>query len=69
VTAMWIIPHLVKAGVTLLNMRQPLANGIDVIGREFAGKVTFEALCDIQKALPRGDRTEIVGQAQKLMDR
>ena len=61
------IPHLIEAGVTLLNMQQPLANGIDEIGRQFAGKVTFETLCDIQKTLPKGDRHEIEQQAIQLM--
>lgn len=62
------IPPLIEAGVTLLNMQQPLANGIEEIGRDFAGKVTFETLCDIQVTLPKGDRAEIESQARKLMD-
>ncbi len=61
------IPDLIKAGVTILNMQQPLANGIDEIGKQFAGKICFETLCDIQKTLPRGNRHEIEQQAQKLM--
>ena len=48
-------------------MQQPLANGITEIGRQFAGKVTFETLCDIQKTLPKGDRHEIEQQAIQLM--
>lgn len=61
------IPHLIEAGATLLNMQQPLANGIDEIGKQFAGKVVFETLCDIQKTLPGGNRSEIEQQAIKLM--
>ena len=62
------IPQLIEAGVTLLNMQQPLANGIAEIGREFRGKVVFETLCDIQKTLPGGNRQAIQEQAQKLME-
>ena len=61
------IPHLIEAGVNVLNMQQPLANGIEEIGRDFSGKVCFETLCDIQRTLPRGDRAEIAAQAEALM--
>ncbi len=61
------IGMLVEAGVNVLNMQQPVTNGIEEIGREFAGKVAFETLCDIQKTLPKGDRGEIVRQAEELM--
>ena len=61
------IPILIEAGVNVLNMQQPLTNGINEIGRQFAGKVCFETLCDIQKTLPRGDRAEIDRQAGELM--
>ena len=42
------IPQLIEAGVQVLNMQQPLTNGIEEIGSAFAGKVCFETLCDIQ---------------------
>ena len=61
------IPQLIDAGVSILNMQQPLANGIDEIGKQFAGKVCFETLCDIQRTLPRGNREVIAAEAQKLM--
>lgn len=61
------IPTLIEAGVNILNMQQPLTNGIAEIGREFAGKVCFETLCDIQKTLPKGDMAEIHSESAALM--
>jgi len=62
-----IIPGLIEAGLDVINMQQPLTNGIDEIGRDFAGKICFETLCDIQKTLPGGDRNEIEVQAAQLL--
>jgi len=61
------IPMLIEAGVNVLNMQQPLTNGINEIGQQFAGRVCFETLCDIQKTLPAGNRAEIERQAGELM--
>ncbi|MBE3100261.1 MAG: hypothetical protein IMZ44_24330 [Planctomycetes bacterium] len=61
------IPGLIEAGVDVLNMQQPRTNGIDEIGRAFAGRVCFETLCDIQKTLPCGNRNEIVAEAEHLL--
>jgi uroporphyrinogen decarboxylase len=63
------IPILIEAGVDVLNMQQPLTNGILEIGKEFAGKVCFETLCDIQRTLPKGDPDDIKNQAVELMRR
>jgi len=48
---------LIDAGLDVINMQQPTTNGIEEIGREFAGRVCFESLCDIQKTLPQGSAT------------
>ncbi len=61
------IPLLIEAGAHVLNMQQPLTNGVGEIGREFAGKVVFETLCDIQKTLPNGDKKTIRAEAAMLM--
>lgn len=61
------VPGLIEAGVDVLNMQQPLTNGIDEIGRRFAGRVCFETLCDIQRTLPSGDRRQIIAEAEHLM--
>ncbi|HUU59382.1 MAG TPA: uroporphyrinogen decarboxylase family protein [Phycisphaerae bacterium] len=61
------IPGLIEAGLDVINMQQPRANGIDEIGRQFAGRICFETLCDIQATLPKGDRAEITAEAAALM--
>jgi len=61
------IGPLIEAGVDVLNMQQPTTNGIDEVGRLFAGRVAFETLCDIQKTLPEGNRATIVAEAEHLM--
>ncbi|NQT85500.1 hypothetical protein HQ560_01970, partial [bacterium] len=62
------IPGLIEAGVDVLNLQQPLTNGIEEIERHFSGMVCFESLCDIQKTLPQGDRDAITEQAEMLME-
>lgn len=63
------IPGLIEAGLDVINLQQPTTNGIEEIGGQFAGKICFESLCDIQKTLPRGDREEIRRQSAELMRR
>jgi len=62
------IPLLIEAGVDVLNMQQPLVNGIEETGDRFAGKVAFETLCDIQKTLPTGDPAAIRDEARRLLE-
>jgi hypothetical protein len=64
-----LIPTLVDIGVDVLNLQQPLTNGIQEIGDAFAGKICFSTLCDIQKTLPNGDAEEIEREAEALIDR
>ena len=54
-----VIGGLIEAGVNVVNMQQPLTNGIEEIGRDFAGRICFETLCDIQRTLPAGRPEEI----------
>jgi len=54
-----IIEDLLALDVDVLNLQQPLVNGIDEIGKRFAGRVCFESTCDIQKTLPFGSPDEI----------
>jgi len=61
------IGGLIEAGLNVINMQQPLTNGIDEIARDFAGRICFESLCDIQRTLPTGDRRAITAQAEKLL--
>jgi uroporphyrinogen decarboxylase len=63
-----IIPSLVEIGVNVLDLQQPRALGIREIGAEFAGRVCFSSLCDIQKTLPFGTPEEIRREAGLLLD-
>jgi hypothetical protein len=58
---------LTEAGCDVINMQQPRTNGIEEVGREFAGRLCFETLCDIQKTLPVGNRREIEDEARRLI--
>lgn len=62
-----LIPSLIEAGVTSLNMQQPTTNGIKEVGKKFAGKVCFVSLCDIQHTLPFKSDKEIEAEAVELM--
>jgi len=61
------IGGLIEAGLDVINMQQPRTNGIEEIGRQFAGEICFETLCDIQKTLPVGDRGRITAEAEALL--
>ncbi len=61
------LPGLIEVGCDVINMQQPKAYGIEEIGRDFAGKICFETLCDIQKTLPPGDHDEIAKEAKQLL--
>ncbi|MFW5845049.1 MAG: uroporphyrinogen decarboxylase family protein [Planctomycetota bacterium] len=62
-----LMPGLIEAGVDVLNMQQPLVNGIEETGDAFAGRVCFESMCDIQKTLPAGDPAKIRTEAAALL--
>lgn len=61
------LPMFIEAGLDVINMQQPLTNGIEEIGSQFAGRLCFETLCDIQMTLPGGDRAAIAAQARELL--
>lgn len=61
------IPSLIDVGVSSLNMFQPNVNGIEEIGRQFAGKICFHTCCDIQTTLVSGTDEEIEAEAEKLV--
>ncbi|MBS3752790.1 MAG: hypothetical protein KGY46_05305 [Anaerolineales bacterium] len=64
-----IIEDLLELDVDVLNLQQPLVNGIDEIGKRFAGRVCFESTCDIQKTLPFGSPDEIRKESRQLLDK
>lgn len=63
-----IIGDIIDVGADVLNLQQPTVLGIREIGEEFAGKVCFQSLCDIQKTLPFKDGDEIVEEAHRLIE-
>lgn len=62
------IPMLIDCGVNAFNMSQPNTNGIEEIGKRFAGKVSFYTCCDIQTTLINGSEEDIEREAEKLMN-
>lgn len=62
-----IIGDLIEVGVNVLDLQQPTVLGIEEVGAQFAGKVCFQSLCDIQKTLPFKDADAIEAEAQQLI--
>lgn len=62
-----LVPHLIAAGVDVLNMQQPQAYGIVELGERFAGQVCFLTTADIQKTLPSGDPEQVRAEVRQLV--
>ncbi len=62
-----IIGPLIEIGLDCINLQQPRALGIEDVGRQFAGKICFESLCDIQATLPFQGREGIREEARLLL--
>lgn len=63
-----IIGPLIEIGLNVINLQQPRALGIEDIGKEFAGRICFESLCDIQRTLPSGSDDDVRGEARLLLE-
>jgi uroporphyrinogen-III decarboxylase len=63
-----IIPSLIEIGCDVLNLQQPTTNGIEETGTEFAGRICFQTLCDIQHTLPFKSADEIRAEARQLLE-
>ena len=63
-----LMPEFIDLGLDVINLQQPLALGIEEIGRDFRGKICFESLLDIQKTLPSGTREEMEQEAHLLLE-
>jgi uroporphyrinogen decarboxylase len=61
------IPSFIDIGLNVINMQQPLTNGIKEIGTRFSGKICFLSLCDIQLTLPFKSGEEIKEEAAELL--
>jgi len=62
-----IIGDLIDIGCNVINLQQPRALGIEAVGKDFAGKICFESLCDIQHTLPFQGQAEIDAEAALLL--
>jgi hypothetical protein len=62
-----MIEPLIGIGLNVINLQQPRALGIEEVGRQFAGRICFESLCDIQHTLPWLDEAAIREEAQLLL--
>ena len=62
-----IIEDLIEIGLDVINLQQPLALGIDEIGRRYAGRICFSSLNDIQLTLPFKGAAEIQAEAAQLI--
>jgi uroporphyrinogen decarboxylase len=63
-----IIGPLIEIGLDCINLQQPRALGIEQVGKEFAGQICFESLCDIQATLPFKGRDDIRAEAKLLLE-
>ncbi|HHX45631.1 MAG TPA: hypothetical protein GX714_16865 [Chloroflexi bacterium] len=63
-----IIAPLIEIGLDVINLQQPRVLGIEAIGEQFAGRICFESLCDIQATLPFRDAAAIREEAKLLLD-
>jgi uroporphyrinogen decarboxylase len=63
-----IIGPLIEIGLNVINLQQPRALGIEEVGKQFAGKICFESLCDIQATLPFKEADAIREEAGLLLE-
>jgi uroporphyrinogen-III decarboxylase len=63
-----LMPEFVDLGLDVINLQQPRALGIEEIGRDFRGKICFEAPLDIQRTLPNGSPQEMEEEAKLLLE-
>ena len=64
-----IIESLIDIGLDVINLQQPRALGIEEVGKQFAGRICFESLCDIQHTLPFKSEDDIREEAWLLLER
>ena len=62
-----IIGDLIEVGCDVINLQQPRALGIEEVGKEHAGRITFQSLCDIQATLPYGSAEDIEQDVDDLL--
>ncbi len=65
-----IIPHLIRAGVDMLDPIQTTAKGMEpqALQEKYGGKIIFHGGLDTQNILPRGTVEQVRAQAQYLKE-
>jgi len=63
-----IMDPLIEIGLDAINLQQPLAVGIEEVGKRFAGRICFETVCDVQMTLPHKGEREIREEARMLLE-
>jgi len=62
-----IIPDLIEVGIDALQLDQPELMGVERLGEDFGGKITFWSPVDIQKVMQTGDEHLIKEEAKKMI--
>jgi uroporphyrinogen decarboxylase len=63
-----LIPYLVELGLDVLNPLQPHSMDIDLLGKQYSGKLCFFGGVDIQDTLPHGTAEDISKEVRHLID-
>ncbi|MDD3242332.1 MAG: uroporphyrinogen decarboxylase family protein [Eubacteriales bacterium] len=63
------IQPFIDLGLDAMNLQQPRVLGIEEVGAQFAGRMCFVSLCDIQHTLPLKGKADIEEEAALLIDR
>jgi uroporphyrinogen decarboxylase len=63
-----VIGPLIEVGLDVIELQQPTLLGIEEVGRQYAGKICFQSLCDIQRTLPFKGQEAIEAEAKLLVD-
>lgn len=63
-----IIEDFIEIGVDVLQIDQPELMGLERLGRDFGGRITFWSPVDIQKTMPTGNKEMIQKEAKKMID-
>lgn len=65
-----LIPHLIKAGVEILDPIQITAKDMEpaILSKEFGKDLIFHGALDTQRILPMGTVEEVVEESKRLID-
>lgn len=62
-----LLESWIDVGLDAVNLQQPRVFDIEGVGRQFAGRICFSSLCDIQHTLPFKGKAEIEEEAALLL--